>query len=118
MSYMKVLGGSTTGDAAGTFTLSTASGSVSQYFVESNVGLISNTLDSNLNGTKSSINATEGSYYASSGVGKVTTQLLSTIRLTRTITHLSKTLVSIRSTTKHTRSLLLVKEVWGIMQKM
>ena len=36
---MKVLGGSTTGDAAGTFTLSTANGSVSQYFVESNVGL-------------------------------------------------------------------------------
>ena len=65
------LGGSTTGDAAGTFTLSTANGSVSQFLVESNVGLISNTLDSNLNGTKSSINATEGSYYASSGVGKV-----------------------------------------------
>ena len=65
------MGGSTAGDVVGTFTLSTADGSVSQYFVESNVGLISNTLDSNLNGTKSSINATEGSYYASSGVGKV-----------------------------------------------
>ena len=49
---------------------------------------------------------------------KLATQLLSTIRLTRTITHLSKTLVSTQSTTKHTRSLLLVKEVLGIMQKM
>ncbi|MCB4399752.1 S8 family serine peptidase [Synechococcus sp. MU1625] len=65
------LGGSTTGDAAGTFTLSTADGSVSQLYVESNLGLISNTLDSNLNGTKSSVNATEGSYYVSTGVAKV-----------------------------------------------
>ena len=65
------LGGSTAGDVVGTFTLSTADGSVSQFYVENNLGLISNTLDSNLNGTKSSVNATEGSYYASTGVAKV-----------------------------------------------
>lgn len=52
------------------YTLNTSYGSQNQYSLESNLGLISSTLDSNLSGTKSVINSTEGSALKAEGYGQ------------------------------------------------
>ena len=61
------------GDATednGVFELTTDKGAVSQSSLENSLGLITDTLDTNLNATKSAINATEGSAIKLTGTGK------------------------------------------------